>query len=114
MSLEHSLANILRGDDDEESLRRKIDALAEGLGSQRNLIDELLKKSKSTESTIMTESAVIRKHGPPPPYEAPTVVSRWPKFLTVAQNGDVTHTGWLTFILWTAVLLLLGLTTQTV
>src|SRR5271167_2457780 len=114
MSLEHSLANILRGDDDEESLRRKIDALAEGLGSQRHLIDELLKKSKTTESTIMTESAVIRKHGPPPPYEAPvtTTQSRWPKFLTITQDGDVSHTGWVTFILWSVVLFLLGLTTQ--
>ena len=112
MSLEHSLANILRGDDDEESLRRKIDALADGLGSQRNLIDELLRKTKSTESTIMTESAVIRKHGPPPPYEAPTPVSRWPKFLTIAQDGDVSHTGWVTFVLWSVVLFLLGLTTQ--
>ena len=47
ISLEHSLANILRGDDDDESLRRKIDALADGLGSQRNLIDELLKVKRA-------------------------------------------------------------------
>ena len=116
MSLEHTLANILRGDDDEESLRRKIDALAEGLGSQRHLIDELLKNSKTTESAIMTESAVIRKHGPPPPYEAPVraTQSRWPKFLTITQDGDVSHTGWVTFILWSVALFLLGLTTQNV
>ena len=73
-----------------------------------------MKKSKTTESTIMTESAVIRKHGPPPPYEAPvaTTQSRWPKFLTIAQDGDVSQTGWVTFILWSVVLFLLGLTTQ--
>ena len=116
MSLEHSLVNILRGDDDEESLQRKMDALTDGLGSQRNLVDELSRKSKSAESSIMTESAVIRKHGPPPPYEAPTSLSsrwQWPKFLTIQPDGDVvSHTGWVTFILWSSVLFLLGLTTQ--
>jgi hypothetical protein len=111
VSLENSLANILRNDD-EETLRRKIDALAEGLGSQSNLIDELLRKSKSTESSIMTESAVIRKHGPPPPYEPSEPQSRWPKFLTITQNGDVSNTGWMVFVLWSVILFLLGLTTQ--
>lgn len=111
MSLEISLANFLRSDD-EETLRYKIDALAEGLGSQRNLIDELLRKSKSTESSIMTESAVIRKHGPPPPYEPLETRSRWLKFLTISQNGDVSNTGWVVFVLWSVILFLLGLTTQ--
>jgi hypothetical protein len=112
ISLESILDNIPRNDDDEDTLRRKIDALAEGLGSQRNLIDELLRKSKSTESSIMTESAVIRKHGPPPPYEPREPQSRWPKFLTITQNGDVSNTGWMVFVLWSVVLFLLGLTTQ--
>lgn len=114
LSLESTLANMLRNEDNEDTLRSKIDALAEGLGSQRHLIDELLKKSKTTESTIMSESAVIRKHGPPPPYEAATQQpqSRWPKFLTVSQEGEVSSTGWMTFVLWSVVLFFLGLTTQ--
>ena len=109
-SIETTLANLLKGNDDEDTLRAKIDALADGLGSQRNLIDELLRKSKSPAE--MTESAVIRKHGPPPPYEAPST-SRWVKFLTVAQDGQIQSTGWMTFVLWSCVLFLLGLTTQT-
>jgi hypothetical protein len=110
-TIETTLANLLRGDNDDESLRNKIDALAVGLGSQKNLIDEILRKSKSTESSVLSESAVIRTHGPPPPYEAPTI-SRWPKFLTVSTDGQVSNTGWMTFILWSLVLFLLGLTTQ--
>lgn len=109
-SVETTLANLLKGDDDEETLRAKIDALADGLGSQRDLIDELLRKSKSPAE--MTESAVIRKHGPPPPYEAPAP-SRWLKFLTIAQDGQIQSTGWMTFVLWSCILFLLGLTTQT-
>jgi hypothetical protein len=112
-SLENTIANLLRDSNDDESLKHKIDALAEGLGSQRHLIDELLRKSKTTESSIMTESAVIRKHGPPPPYEAPSASWEWPKFLTILQNGDVSNTGWITFVLWSVVLFLMGLTTQT-
>jgi hypothetical protein len=111
-SIETTLANLLRGDDDDESLRNKIDALSVGLGSQRNLIDELLRKSKSTESSVLSESGMIRTQGPPPPYEAPTTSRRWPKFLTVAQDGEIVNTGWTTFVLWSLVLFLLGLTTQ--
>ena len=111
-SVESQLASILRSNDNEETLRAKIDSLAAGLGSQRDLIDELLRKSKSTESNIMSESAVIRKHGPPPPYEAPTSTSLWPKFLTVTENEDVSYTGFITFCLWSVVLLLLGVSMQ--
>jgi hypothetical protein len=114
VSLESGLLSILRGEDDEGSLQRKIDALTEGLGSQRNLINEIYQKSKATESTIMSESAVIRKHGPPPPYEAPAGLSRWPKFLTITQTGDISNTGWVTFVLWSVILFLLGLTTQNI
>ena len=114
VSLETSLANLLRDEDDEDTLRRKIDALAEGLGSQRHLIDELLRKSKSTESSVLSESAVIRKHGPPPPYEASESRYRWPKFFTVNVSGEVSNTGWITFVLWSVVLFVLGLTTQSI
>ena len=114
-TLENTLANLLRGDDDEDTLRNKIDALAEGLGFQRDLIDELLRKSKLTESSVMSESAVIRKHGPPPPYEPTSTPSwQWPKFLTVMQNGDVLNTGLVTFALWSSILFLLGLTMKDV
>jgi hypothetical protein len=112
ISIESQLANILRSNDSEEILRAKIDSLAAGLGSQRDLIDELLQKSKSAESSVMSESAVIRKHGPPPPYEAPTSLSRWPKFLTVTEEGEVSYTGFITFVLWSVVLVLLGLSMQ--
>jgi hypothetical protein len=113
ISLERTLSNMFRNEDDEESLRTRIAALTEGLGSQSHLIDELFRKSKIAESSIMSESAVIRKHGPPPPYEAtPGAESRWPKFLTVNSDGEVTSTGWMTFVLWSVVLFLLGLTTQ--
>jgi hypothetical protein len=114
LSLESTLANMLQSDDNEDSLRMKIDALAEGLGSQRHLIDQLLQKSKSPESLHLSESAVIRKQGPPPPYEAsPSRSSLWPKFLTVSPEGEVSQTGFMTFFLWSTVLFLLGLTTQT-
>jgi len=114
-SLENTLANILREGGDEDSLRRKIDALTEGLGSQSHLLDELVRKSKLTESSILSESAVIRKHGPPPPYEiASSSTSRWPKFFTVAQDGEVATTGWVVFVLWSLVLFLVGLTTQSI
>jgi len=113
VSLETTLANMLRNEDTQESLQDRINALTEGLGSQRHLIDELFRKSKMTESSIMSESAVIRRHGPPPPYEAATrPESRWPKFLSVSQEGEVSSTGWMTFVLWSVVLFLLGLTTQ--
>jgi hypothetical protein len=114
LSLEYTLANMLRSDDSEESVRGKLDALTEGLGSQRHLIDQLLQKSKSPESSL-SESAVIRKHGPPPPYEASTrgTFSLWPKFLTVSPEGEVSQTGFMTFFLWSTVLFLLGLTSQT-
>ena len=111
-TIESTLANLLRTSDDDDTLRTKIDALALGLGSQRSLIDELLRKSKSTESSVLSESAVIRRQGPPPPYEPPT--SRWPKFLTVAPDGEVSRTGWMTFMLWSVVLFLLGLTSQNI
>lgn len=110
--LETSLANILHSHqpgDSSESLRQKIDALAEGLGSQKSLLDELFQRAKSES---LSESAVIRKHGPPPPYEPITPSSRWPKFLTVMENGQVASTGWMTFVLWSVVLFLMGLTTQ--
>lgn len=116
VSIETTLATILQ-DGDDDTLRQRIDALAEGLGSQRYLIDELLRKSKPAESSVlMSESAVIRKHGPPPPYEASEAVSRfrWPKFLTVTASGEVSTTGWVTFALWSVVLFVLGLTMQSI
>jgi hypothetical protein len=99
----------LRDEDDEDSLRRKIDLLADGLGSQRSLINQLFQKSKSTESSVLSESSIIRKQGPPPPYEASP--SRWPKFLSI-NSDQVLNTGWTTFILWSLILFLLGLTSQ--
>ena len=113
-SLEHTLANILREDGDEDSIRRKIDILTEGLGSQRSLIEELFRKSKVAESSILSESAVIRKHGPPPPYEATScTTSRWPKFFAV-QDGEISSTGWSIFVLWSLLLFVVGVTTHTV
>jgi hypothetical protein len=116
LSAESYLRQGIRGDEDEDELRRKIDSLADVLGTHHHLLDEMVRKSKTTESQVLTESAVIRKHGPPPPYEDSTTLrtktSRWPKFLTISQDGEVTHTGWLTFVLWSVVLFMLGLTSQ--
>jgi hypothetical protein len=116
LSTDTSLRHLVR-DGDEDTLRKTIGSFAEILGIHNNLLDEMFRKSKTTESHVMSESAVVRKHGPPPPYEASTTstteTSRWPKFLTISHDGEVTHTGWVTFFLWSVVLFLLGLTTQT-
>ena len=116
LSTDSSLRHLARGDEDEDALRRRIDNLAAALGSHHNLLDEMFRKSKTAESQVMSESAVIGKHGPPPPYEATATSTtrsfHWPKFFTMAHDGEVSHTGWVTFFLWSVVLFLLGLTTQ--